>query len=153
MRKNIMYGRSEQFIKFGTASFWRWLLSAATVCFWGGGIAFADTIYVNPGDLGTIKFQIESSTESADVAAGVQTTVEAPTQFIVKDTSIRGPSDIAIGQTNTFVIDYEIAADATDGPFKVLLKVGMPVENVDPALKTLETSVDFIGNYLISVVV
>lgn len=100
--------------------------------------------FVRPGDTGSIDFPIESDVESAVLAEGVEVTVEAPAHFTVKGTSIKGPLTIAPGETKTFTIDFEIAADAPDGSFDAVLKVSMVTTEVDPDPETLDTRVNII---------
>jgi hypothetical protein len=103
-------------------------------------------IFVRPGDTGAIEFPIYSDATSVEPAEGVTILTEAPSLFIVKNTSILGPSFIQPAGTKNFIVDYEISPDATEGPFEVVLNVNMDSLNVYPDTDTLTTSVDFPGS-------
>ena len=97
--------------------------------------------FVKPGDTGTIEFPIYSDATSFEAAEGVQILANAPSFFIVKNTSILGPSSIQPAGTKNFVVAYEIGSDAQEGPFTVDLNVNMDSLNVYPDTATLTASV------------
>jgi len=55
-----------------------------------------------------------------------------PRYFLVKEASLLGPQTIAPGETYSFRVVYEIAADATDGDSQVTLKVKTLTPNTVP---------------------
>ena len=97
---------------------------------------------VTPGGTGQIEFPIESDSDSVGAASGVRILVEAPGFVTVKNTG-RGPADIGAGETHAFLVDFDIAANAPNGPFQIVLKATATSTNIDPDLGTFETSVIF----------
>lgn len=102
------------------------------------------TTFVKPGDTGRIEFPIENDIAS-DFSSleDVQISINAPSHFIVKGTSLLGPNSIQPAQTQTFVVDYEISSTAPEGSFDVTLNVGMTTTDVDPDPSTLASVVTF----------
>ena len=104
--------------------------------------------FVAPGDTGSIEYPLENSSASNADLEDAMLDVDHPTHFVVKSASIRGPHSIPPAQTYSFVVEYEIAANAPEGSFDVTLKPRSPSESIDgvdvtPDLSTLDTQVSF----------
>lgn len=127
-------------------------LHTAVIVFCLPLIGLAQT-FVKPGDTGAINFPIENDIESVALAEGAEITVDAPSYFTVKNTSILGPSSKDPGQTKTFVVNYEIGQDAPDGSFSANLNFKATTLPIVPDPATLTAKVDFIRNFLTSSVV
>jgi len=97
--------------------------------------------FLKPGDTGQLQFQVQHLTESGGDIEDLTVTVNAPAHFVVKGTSILGPLNAAAGETKTFAVDYEIAADAPEGAFTVGLHGVSSSEDMDP--ETVATEVLF----------
>ena len=108
--------------------------------------------FVKPGDTGTIEFPIGNDSESVALAEGAEITVDAPSYFIVKNTSVLGPVSEDPAQTKTFIVNYEIGQDAPDGSFSTKLNFSATTLPIDPAPDTVSASVDFIRNFNFSLV-
>lgn len=112
-----------------------------------GGRAYAET-FVAPGDVGTIEYPLQNSSISDAVLQDATLEYQAPAHFIVKTASIRGPHSIPPAETFSFIVEYEIAAGAPEGPLEIILQPRSPSSSdeeveVAPALTTLDTSVSF----------
>ena len=136
---------------FGQEFIIKYFLHTAVIVFCLPLVGLAQT-FVKPGDTGAIEFPIYSEATSFEAAEGVKILTNAPSFFIVKNTSILGPSSIQPAGTKNFVVDYEIGSDAQEGPFTVDLNVNMDSLNVHPDTATLTASVDFFRNFSFSYV-
>ena len=98
---------------------------------------------VKPGDSGTLTLPFKNDSDGLGDLEEVTVTVVAPPQVHIKSDSVLGPVTVPLGQTVNFVVSYEIASDATDPSYAVVLKLDFPGQITDPSADTLDTSVMF----------
>jgi hypothetical protein len=107
--------------------------------------SMAATIFVSPGDNGTITFPLQDLPASADIVQNVKLqVVGAPTFFTVTEGSILGPASVSQGNTQSFVVNYAISATAPNGQFSVPLT--FKSDNAD--LSNFAITVQFIVSQL-----
>ncbi len=99
-------------------------------------LSYSATI-VTPGETGSIQFPIENDSLSTGSAENMEILVDAPSYFIVHNTSILGPVSIPSGNIQTFTIDYEIENNAPAGSFDVVFKTTSTIDNIYPLDDTL----------------
>jgi hypothetical protein len=107
---------------------------------------YAVTI-VAPGDTGSLILPVKNYVDSIANMDEVKIEVTAPSYFIIKGTSLRGPKTILPNDSYSFQIDYEISSIAIAGDFDVKLTLKTATQNCIP--KPPDTSWDTLHQFKI----
>ena len=97
-------------------------------------------VAVKPGDSGTLTLPFKNDSDGLGDLEDVTVTVVTPPQVHIKNDSVLGPVTVPLGQVTNFVVSYEIASDAAEVSYDVVLKLDFPGQITDPAADTLGTS-------------
>ena len=102
------------------------------------------TIAVQPGDDGSIEYDLENAPDSEGSLDGVQLILSQDDRFTLQGGSGLIPVSIPPGTNQQMVVNYSIPHDAPDGILSIVVYATATTEDIDPALDTLVSTVDFI---------
>ena len=95
--------------------------------------AYDSTNFAKPGDTGNIILPIENGSVSVTSVKGVRIEIpNKPSWFRVTGTSLLGPQNIAVGESYSFQVDFEVDSSAQAGNYDVAINVIMDTPNCIP---------------------